>query len=193
MAYNNILDDQKINEKKLPKGNPYKLLGWMVVSVVVFVFTIFAIEFLIRGTFNIGERSHTLSQIHEGLTLVPLSFMLNAGIFAAYCMLFSQTFEQHFKGQILKAITLLVLIFLLLFAGGTIWMLTMEGGDYIEVVSRIDFWMNWSIFIIGHSLPVAVACYYAWEKRLQLFLIVVFICLVIFQSFMLEYVYPRLN
>ncbi|MCH2043224.1 MAG: hypothetical protein MK212_03730 [Saprospiraceae bacterium] len=190
MAYD-VLDDQNIKNTKQPKENPFVLFGWMIASAATFILTVLAVEFFIRNVFDTGESSDFFYNIHEGLEYIPLSFVINSGIFVVYFVFFSQAFNVHLKGRPIKAISLAVLIFLLIFGGGVIWMLTMEGSDYTDPISSVEYWMNWFIFIIGYSLPVAIAYYFAWEKRLQVFLIAIFICLVIFQSFMMVYAYPR--
>ncbi|MCH2043225.1 MAG: hypothetical protein MK212_03735 [Saprospiraceae bacterium] len=188
MTYN-ILDDQRIDNGQ-PKGNPYKLVAWMVASAFVLALTIFCLVFFMEAM-HISERANTLRRIHKGLEFVPVAAVFNAGVFAAYLVFFSQNFERHLKGQLLKSIALSFLIIFIAFLGFIMY--GMMSSRYISRrVQEWEYWMNWGIFMLGYTTPVALAYYFAWQKRLHILLIVVFICLCLIQSFMMVYVYPRL-
>lgn len=188
MTYN-ILDDQGINQRG-PKGDPYKLVAWVIVSAAVLALTIFSLVFFMEAM-HIDERSTTLRRIHKGLKYVPVAAVLNAGVFAAYLVFFSQTFERHMKGQLLKSIALSLLIIFIAFLGFTMYEV-MENSYISRRVQELEYWMNWGIFMLGYTIPVAFAYYFAWQKRLHILLIAAFICLCLIQSFMMVYIYPRL-
>lgn len=188
MVYNNILDDQRIDNGRR-KGNPYKLIAWIVVSATVLILTIFACV-LFMEVMRIHETSRTLGKIHRGLRLVPVSFVFNTGIFAAYLVFFSQTFNRHLQGQILKAIALAMLCIVIAFFAFTMYR-AIDSSYIYQKMRGLEYWLEWGVFIIGYTIPAAIAYYFAWEKRLYILLIAVFIALVLIQSFMMMYIYPH--
>lgn len=188
MTYN-ILDDQGIANQR-PKGNLYKLVGWMFVSAIVFILVIFGLVFFMKEM-HIRERSTMLRTIHEGLNYIPIATTLNIGVFTAYLLFFSQTFNRHLKEQILKTVTLSLLILTIAFLGYTIYG-AMNSNYMGRKVQKLEYWISWGVFIGGYGIPTALAYYYAWEKRLQIILIAAFFSLILIQSFMMVYIYPRL-
>ena len=190
MTYNNtILDDQNTGQEN-EKGNPYKLAAWMALSAAVLALTIIVIVFAMQY-FHIRERSTTLREIHRGLKFVPIAAALNSGVFAAYILFFSQTFKKHLKGNVVKSIALAIIVVEIAHLGLMAYGF-MDSAYIAGQLMHLGYWLRWWVFVLGYSLPAAIVYYVAWERRLYWLLIVAFVTLAAFQSFMMVYAYPTL-
>lgn len=179
-----VLDDYRL-ETSPPEGNLFKLLAWIFVATIAVVLIVTGLV-LFMAWMEIPKRSTVLRDIHRGLQFIPAATTLNLGIFVAYLILFSQTFEHHLKGQALKTFILsLVIVVLALF----IFTIASFFSDYLAGFRIYKYWTNWGVLFIGHALPIIAVYRHVYKTRSYILLIPSYVCLVLVQSFLLSYFY----
>ncbi|MCH2043223.1 MAG: hypothetical protein MK212_03725 [Saprospiraceae bacterium] len=180
----NILDDYRL-ETSSPEGDIFKLFAWIFVATIAVVFIVTG-SVLFMDWMEIPKRSIVLRDIHRGLQFIPATTVLNLGIFVAYLILFSQTFERYLKGQALKTFILsLVVVVLALF----IFTIGSFFSDYLAGFRIYKYWTNWGVLFIGHALPIIAVYRDVYKTRSYVLLIPSYACLVLVQSFLLSYFY----